>query len=202
MTPCFFTFAAVESWKFGKKSAEISMDNLLAKAGWQRLFCLVFGRAPNPVIVLKSIRYDMLGDHQKEDLFPWQSCIHAVCSHQPETPVPSSSVAPLSDFNSSERSAVIFKKCRDSPLSCRHFAIAEIFSKHRHFSKQNKKKKQNKNLVVGSLSGVAAWLRDTQQEREPHVPVWKVISCIILSIKMCLDGCICAHGDTHTARVC
>lgn len=102
MTLCFLMFAAVVSWKFGKKSAEISMDNLMAKAGWQRLFCLVFGRAPNPVIVPKSIRYDMLGDHQKEDFFPWQSCIHAVCSQQPETPVPSSSVAPLSDFSSSE----------------------------------------------------------------------------------------------------
>lgn len=43
MAPCFFTFAAVESWKFGKKSAEISMDNLLAKAGWQRCFVWCLG---------------------------------------------------------------------------------------------------------------------------------------------------------------
>lgn len=46
------------------------MDNLIAKAGWLRLFCVVFGRVPNPVIVLKYIRYGMLEDYQKEDFFP------------------------------------------------------------------------------------------------------------------------------------
>lgn len=33
----------------------------------------------------------------------------------------------------------------------------------------------------------------------PHVPVWKVISYIILSIKMCPRVCICTHRDTHTS---
>lgn len=61
------------------------------------------------------------------------------------------------------------------------------------------KKIINPNLLVGGLSRFIAWLRDTQQEREPHVPVWKVISYIILSVKMCPYVCICTHRDTHTS---
>lgn len=82
--------------------------------------------------------------------------------------------------------------CHDSLVSYRHFPIAKTFSKIGTY-----KKIINPNLQVESLSKFIAWLRDTQQEREPHVPVWKVISYIILSIKMCPYVCICTHRHAY-----
>lgn len=79
--------------------------------------------------------------------------------------------------------------------------VAGIFLTEKYFYfMQNigtSKKIINPKLLLGILSRFIAQLRDTQQEREPHVPVWKVISYIILSIKMCPSVCICTHRDTH-----